>query len=249
MYMGQKALSIWESVIKRIPSQDLVAMRVGLGLPVNGLATEENHRAWVNVADKEFKNKKDDGGGIASTRFYKLLSYQRKIATTYKEIEYGFEFAINDLILKGFTDRKTLYDSEDSGCKFFVAENKEGLSNGVYLRIGPTAVVADIKKFVNGKSGVLKKYQKQIYGSESTRYKSPDDEHFYRDLLIYEYGKHSLKEIKEIFKKYPSDVDLTGSPTKEILIQRLLRNLGFKVDSDNIKQILARRRRRLKSDN
>jgi hypothetical protein len=92
----------------------------------------------------------------------------------------------------------------------------------------------------------LQAHQLKVYGKKPIRYKQTKAvKNHYRDLLITGYGQRSLKEIKQILAARPhSVVELEGKMTKEILIQRVLKDLRFIVSTDNIKKIIEGRDKR-----
>lgn len=231
--MGQKAFTIWKNVADEIPTRDLVKIRVKLGVPEYGFKSATDHKKWVESA--------------TPTKFVALFTFQKRIASKYKKIAHGYDFAITDLILKGYVEDHILLSIDDTGCEWIVADKNMELERGIYIRIGEDTVLDDVESFVRGNSKILKEYQKKIYGSVPSRTTpKKGTKNFYRDQMIYTYMQRSPKEIREIFTKYPTKgIEFTGTMTKEIMIQKILRATKLPITStENISQIYARMRRK-----
>lgn len=247
--MSKKSVVIWNKIFPGISSDRLMEMRSELGIPLTGFILLGDCLIWMESSQKEYDaslNQDAKNTQKSESKLVKLARFQREISSNHIEIQYGFEQAIFDFILSNKINEGIVGSSDSTGCKFVLSKGENKLACGVYIRIGQNTNLDDIERFIKGKSRKLKEHQLEVYRSKPSKYK-PTQAHknFYRDLIITGYGKFNLKEIKQILDKYPSDFDfgLKNGPTKEALIQRILSKTGFSVSTDNIKQILGRKRK------
>lgn len=250
--MGQKAFVKWERAIEKIPLPDLVKVRIKLGIPEYGFKSVEECNKWVKASDEELAqalepSESKNGKEKLSPKFYELWVFQKQIATQYQEIRHGFESPITDLILYGEADKKQLLAIDDTGCSWVVADKEKEIGGGIYMKIGPDTVLDDIENFIRGNSKTLKQFQREIYGKLPARYKpTKQSKTYYRDLMIREYGKYSVKQIREILTRYPDkNIDLKIKVPKDILIVKILKSAGFKyVTPEIVRKILSQTRKK-----
>ncbi len=248
---NEKAYTVWGHALKHISVERLNEIRQELEIPAFGFATVDDFKVWETkelafvkplLATESLAKK--NWAKISKTKRHKLLVYEKKLHEELfsKEDGYSFHSAIKELILYGEASVSTLNMSAVTGCSFSLINknSRPTIQDGLYIRIGPSTTISDIKKFVTKDGWEMKLWQKKMYGESKvgSRLKKED---FRKNELVYILGMKPKEELNRIAKDMCDD-GCNDNRSKESLVVHILKQFDIEIEPDNYRIILQRER-------
>lgn len=249
---NQKAHTIWNRNVKRISQKRLSNMRLEIGIPASGFQTDAEGQKWEKKEGnaymvtyekvKDFSNSNEKNEILKKKSFFKLMIFADELKSSCPEIKNGFDEAIVNLIIFDVVPDSILKKCNVTGCDIeFVTAKTKVIGSGVYIRISEHTNIGDIRSFLDGSGHIINRYKELVYGKRRMRYRKED---FSKNEIIFDLGKDTLVELKDLYKAYGENEDVELLRSKDSVACAILARIGYVITPDNFRRILSREKKR-----
>lgn len=230
---NKKATTIWNTALKYLDETRICQMRNDLKVSPEGFQHKISFEKWLKSDTK-----------MALLLANRLHEYRDEVARMSHYINSGFDDVIEEYILQGSVEDKTIEKSDVSGCRLkYVGldEATEDFPMGVYVLLGPHSTPTEVKSYLLKKNKFIETVRFLMYPKRGSR---PKDEDFSKNDTVYWLGTMPMDEIREMASSmFPGD-NSVNTLSRDILGSRMMKRFVWDVSSDNFRRILARERKK-----